>query len=365
VRVLRQHVEDEDIVVGVVVDVGNVDAHRAVGLVPKVRSPSLGKRAVALVEVETVAGVDVVGRVDVRPAVLIDVADRESQAVSLSADAGRVGHLGEGAVALVAVQPVAVGGRGRAGAAPRGTAAPLDGCRVEHVEVQVAVFIVVDERGEGGVARVRDPIFGCPLFKDGNAVGPDALMYVQTIGPVVHDLRGSPHGHVDVHAPVLVDVDEREAGRPRAFGPDARRFRDVPKLEVALVQVEPVPNSVAGEIEIRPSVAIQVPRRHTAAVVDVEIIERIHQRVVRRDGVFEVDARLLGIEAREEMLRLAGAPGAHQQDHSDEEQAEGPARAGTNRGNRHPIGAAGHVQGGQVEVVVAGRYAPPVARSDL
>ena len=111
---LADDVRDEEILVAVAVEVARGDAHAAFGIARGVQrgarqQPFVDEGAVVLVDPELVRR-RVVGDVEVEPAVAVVVAGRDAQpgAVGL-ADAGRLGHVGEAAVAVVAVQASGTG----------------------------------------------------------------------------------------------------------------------------------------------------------------------------------------------------------------------------------------------------------------
>ena len=109
--VLAPEVGDEQLGQAVAVDVLGVDPHPghapAPGVVaPRRRSRDVLERAVAPVEEEEIRVV-VVGDVEVDPAVAVEVGGDHAEAVAVGpADPGRVGHVGEGPVAVVAVEDV-------------------------------------------------------------------------------------------------------------------------------------------------------------------------------------------------------------------------------------------------------------------
>ena len=108
---LADDVGDEEVLVAVGVEVAGGDAHAAFGIAGGVhrrarQQPLVRERAVALVDPELVRR-GVVGDVEVEPAVAVVVAGRDAEARAVGlADAGRLGDVGEPAVALVAVEPV-------------------------------------------------------------------------------------------------------------------------------------------------------------------------------------------------------------------------------------------------------------------
>ena len=86
-------------------------------------------------------------------------------------------------------------------------------------------------------------------------------------------------GDVDVEAPVAVDVGHRDAAFPSHRIRDAGAGGDVFEPEVAEVAIEVVRAQVRGEVEIDEAVAIDVARRHAAAIVEVQIVDDVHRGV--------------------------------------------------------------------------------------
>ena len=102
-----QHVHLHDIGPSVVIEIRDIDAHTGDARVFQRARRLVGKRAVPVVDVERVVGGYVVGDVDVGPAIAVHIGDDHPQSVpDLAQDPGFPGDVGEGAVAIVAVQRV-------------------------------------------------------------------------------------------------------------------------------------------------------------------------------------------------------------------------------------------------------------------
>ena len=217
---LRVQVRHEEVRVAVVVRVPRGHAHAAQGVAGGVEGGArhqavVPERAVALVHPQQLAHL-VVGHVDVRPAIAIEVGRHHAQpAAGLGQDAALAAHVLEGAVAAVPEQPVRLRGVvlraavvGDAGGAEAGLPGPgpiVDVGRDEEVEPAVAV--VVHEEGARGPARVAAARGGGDVFERAvRAVAPEL------VGPVV--------GQVEVRPPVVVVVPHGHA-LAVARGPDA------------------------------------------------------------------------------------------------------------------------------------------------
>ena len=109
ILVLRKHVGRVYVRPAVVVDVRDVEPHREVGEIGHLLVQLLGERAVVVVDVEVVALEEIVRDVDVGPAVAIHVAHHEPQAKrDLAAEnAGLRAHVGEVPIPIVVEQLVA------------------------------------------------------------------------------------------------------------------------------------------------------------------------------------------------------------------------------------------------------------------
>src|SRR5256886_14409301 len=123
---LGQHVEHHYVGSPVVVVIGGIDAHGGMAGVPHRTGDGLGERAVAIVDVEKVVLLEVVGDVQVGTAIEVHVGRDHAQAVSLdtSVDVGPLAHIHE--VAPVVTEQ-AVTRSGMARLALRGGARPAPG----------------------------------------------------------------------------------------------------------------------------------------------------------------------------------------------------------------------------------------------
>ena len=162
-------VRDEEVSPAVAVDVLGVDSHPRAGHAVRAVACTRGfrdvmKPAAALVEEDEV-GTHIVGDVEIDPAVVVQVGGDHPQAAAIgAADARRFGHVGECPVPVVAVEDVPGGLDGprravdshsrrrvlhegrRRGIAVTIVVGELPGTVIGHVEVEVAVVVVVEER---------------------------------------------------------------------------------------------------------------------------------------------------------------------------------------------------------------------------
>ena len=298
-----QHVEDRDVRPAVVVDVGRIDAHREPARVPRRRCDRLPKRAVAVVVVEKVVLLKIVGDVEIGAAVAIKIARDHPQAVPLDAavDVGLLADIREMA-AVVAEQPVAGARVAHAAAGARADGALGVGRVVQQIHVEVAVAVVVEEHGLGRVTDVLEAEL--PGAVGEGAVAVVDVEHVVPVHPEIADRRD-----VDVDPAVAVHVGHRDARLPTAGAPPhpphARPVGDVLEAVVALVEIEPVGAEVRREVEIGQAVVVDVARGHAAAVVVVEVVQDVEGRVFRQ-AILERDAG----RPRRQQLEQARAGGA-------------------------------------------------------
>ena len=179
---------------------------------------------------------------------------------------------------------------------------------VEEVHVQVAVAVVVEKHGLGGVAgEVESILLG--------AVGEGAVAVVDVQDVVAVHREIAHGGDVDVQAPVAVDVGHGDAGLPAIGICHAGALGDVLEPVVAQVPVQPIGTHVRREVEIGEPVAVHVAYGDAAAVVVVEEVDDVERGILLRHLVDERDARGAGGQKLEQRggLRRPGAGGEEQQ----------------------------------------------------
>ena len=178
--VVVREVGDDEIGKAVAVVVAGIDAHAglrpAVAAQRRARDQSLlDERPVFPVSEQQVRH-RVVGHVDVRPAIVIEIGEDHAEAVVARIDdAGRGGDVAERAVAVVAVEHVGVPGEPLRAAEDVGRHEPAVGRRaargdrrvvelhvVGDVEVEIAVAVVVGERA----ARAPSPLVDAGVARD-------------------------------------------------------------------------------------------------------------------------------------------------------------------------------------------------------
>ena len=235
------------------------------------------ERPVPVVDPHQIVREEVVGNVDVGPAIAVQVGHRHAETVSLGQDAGLLRHVGEGAVAVVAVQPISarrlpLGDLGTDPVAVVGLERVL-----EDVEIEVPISVVVEEHGVRVVAGIGDAEPPCLLHESGRAVPVRTLVDEQQVAAVRR--VGAAYREIEVRQPVLVDVHHGHAADPH-MGRHAGGLGDVLEAEMPPVQVQAARDHVAGEVDIRQPVFVHVRDRHAAAVVQIVEIDDVVDRVV-------------------------------------------------------------------------------------
>ena len=207
----------------------------------------VGERPVTVVDPRQVIRQEVVGHVDVGPAIAVQVRDGQAEAVSLGQNAGPSRHVGERAVAVVAVQPIRarrlpVADLGSDPVAVVGLERVL-----EKVEIEVSVPVVVEERGVSVVAGIGDAKPPCLFHQPGRPVLVRALVDEQEVATPRR--VGAAHGEIEIRQPVLIDVHHGDAADPHV-GPDAGGLADFLEAKMSPVQVQTARDHVAGEVDV-------------------------------------------------------------------------------------------------------------------
>src|SRR5207247_1925248 len=128
----RHHVHLENVGPAVVIKIGDIDAHSSETRMLEPGAGPVGERPISVVDVEDVVGGDVVGNVDVGPAVAVHVGDHVADAVPWR-------RVRDSGIHVVAVQQVGQ-------ILPFGRFRPGD----RDVDVQVPVVVDVHHGGAGG-----------------------------------------------------------------------------------------------------------------------------------------------------------------------------------------------------------------------
>ena len=296
--VVRQHVRHIDVGPAVVVHVRDVQSHRRQTDIRHLLLEPLGEGAVALIDVEIVALEEVVGDVDVGPAVAVQVAhaDPETQTDLAPVDAGGGAHVHE-MPAVVAIQPIAAERVADGARVFQIEARNRAGRVVDHEQVEITVAVVVEEHGLRGVAGIGHAVRRGLFYEGGNAVGVEPLIDVQLVGPELRVEAGV--ADVDVEQSVAIHVGQRDAGGP-APAVQPGLGRDVPEPEFPFVQIQSGATEIRCEHDLGQPVPGEVAQGDAAAVVVIAIGEDV--QVVRvRETILEAHAGVARWQEREQM----------------------------------------------------------------
>ena len=163
---------------------------------------------------------------------------------------------------------------------------------IQHVHVQVAVAVVVEEQRLGAIADVVESVLIRPVRERAVAIINEEHV------PAVHR-EVIDAGDVDIDVAVAVHVRHRHTGFPARGISHAGARRDVFEVVIAPVQVQPVGSDIRCEVEIGKAVVIDVAHGDTAAVVVVQVAEHVEGGVIGK-SIRECHARRFGRERLEE-----------------------------------------------------------------
>ena len=313
--VRRKHIQRHHIQKAVVVHIGHIAAHRKVACVGKRILDRFAERAVLVIDVIIIVLVEVVGNINVVPAVVVQVGHGNAQPVahgrlvdprflayvlekSLPQPPPKEGAFGSpfgggGGCHLVFKQVVAglvvleCPGGNILVAAGR-----VHGVR-EQVHIQVAILVMVKKGGLRGKSREVQAIIGGFFGK-----GQIAIVYVEFIG-AFQTLVIAHGAHVNIQQAVAVHIGHGHTGFPVGKAFDTRFLRDILKLEAALVQVQFVFALVGHKKQVGQPVVVHIAGGHSGSVVIIEVVQDIEFAGVLKP-VDESDVGLYGIQLLEQ-----------------------------------------------------------------
>jgi len=294
--VIRHHIRCKDLRESVIVDIGHIRAHGSQADMTDAIFQVVFEGAVVLVDIEIIPFEEIVGDIDIGPAVAIDIANHhtESEADEAAMDAGFFGHFGKMAVAVVAEEVVAAAFE-RVGDRPGrclqvafiGIIQGVDGNRavVDEEAVQVAVAVIIEEGGLGGITRIGQSVL-CGGIDEGIVVAVDEEL-VFSEGAVVHMSRVAD---IDVEPAVAVDIGHYDTGAPLLFtSRESCLFRYILELKIAFIEIELVGAHIGSEEDVGQAVVIDVSDGYAAAIVEIPVGENIEIGFIL-DVVGEPDA---------------------------------------------------------------------------
>ena len=296
VIVSGQHVGSEKIGIPVVIDIGHIDTHGRHTDMPHAVFQLVLKGPVALVDVEIVSFIRVVGDIDIGPAVAVDVGDHcaQPEADQRAMDAGFLRDFSEMTV-VVAIKVVAAAfenwfdGPCRVDeVAPVGIIEGIhrNGAVLDHKAVEIAIAIIVKKGDLGSIGGDIETIFFCRL-------GECAIVVIDVqLVPAVAVTHVTGIANVDIEPAVVVDVDENRAGTPHAILLEPGFGGDVFELEISFIKIEFVGAHVGRKEDVREAVVIDVSDGYAAAVIEIPEKEAVVETLID-DFVIEVNSGIL------------------------------------------------------------------------
>ena len=237
-------VGNKQILVAVVVDVGEAGAETPVGIVDAGCRSAFGEGAVAVVDEQLVrltGRVAAVDDIEIDVAVVVDIGPDAHPAPGLVTNAGGVGHIGEGAVAVVGKEHV-LGADAVVGA----------------VEVEIAVVVVI---GKG--RRVGERLEADAGLSSHIGEGAVAIIGEQAVG---FDLILAAGGQVKVDVAVVVVIAEHAAhGETGRIDTGTGGRGDVLEGAVTIIQVKLVAAPFIRHIQVDEAVVVDIGKGDTLA----------------------------------------------------------------------------------------------------
>ena len=268
VRIVGQHIGDEDFGEIIVVDVGHIGAHGGVADVGSPVFEFLGKSAIALVEVEVVTFEEIIGYVDVGIIVPIDVTERhpESKTDQATVAARRFADVDK-FTPIVAEQfipsPLEKVFAGPVPSAQFPLVAVIEGIDgdkaiVEQVNVEVAIEVKIRPAANGAVALQVKGIEEAGHIGEGFvAIVVEQEVPLGGVGGAVA-ARGNVLGQVEVDVAIVVVIAPASGHGARGQGDfQATAAGDVGKGRTPVVAEENVLFGI-GQVNIGPAVVVEV-----------------------------------------------------------------------------------------------------------
>ena len=241
------HVGDQKVDQPVIVHVSQIRAHRGIGRVRHHLIEDIGEGTIPIVAIELVGWCEIAAYIQVGPAVVIEIPPGGGVSLSLTGNPGPLGHVGEGAIAIVVKEVIPL--------ALRMIHRVQYISHNENIEPAIPV-IVAKGRHDGRILYVQS--VGMGHFLE----GPVALVDVE-------EIWGVPPADIDVQQAVVVHVDEGRSLLPdhrvRPVIPDSGLLRHILELEVAEISEEPAAFGFADNKDVRAAVSVVVADGHAGA----------------------------------------------------------------------------------------------------
>ena len=272
---LRHHVGDNQVRTAVVVEVGRVDAHRETTGVFRRRGNCFGERAIAIVVIQEIVFLKVIGHVQINAAVAVEVACDHTKPKPFDAakDAGLCTDV-DIVAAIVAIHATTTQPTPDIAFERRANRALGVRRMTQQKQIEIAVVVVVEKRCLRRIANVIESRL--PAAVGERAI---AVVHVQHIATVHRQI--THRRHINVDESIAIHVGHRHTRLP-SFGPaNFRAVGDILERVVPFVQIQRVPTNVRREVQILETVVVDIADRDTTTVVVVQVVENVE---VRRFG---------------------------------------------------------------------------------
>ena len=214
----------------------------------------------------------------------------------------------EDGIPVVPVQPVGISGAAVISNRSEGVRLFLSEVIDEQIQVEVSIAVVVEEGRHLGVGGIIDAIFRRHFREFGDAGGRiDAGVDIEQVSAHVGHLPGTG-ADIKILQTIVVDVNYGHAAAPSAGAVCAGGGGDIPKPQPSFVQVEGIGSEAGGEVQIRPTVVVEISHPDAPTVVEVLIGEHVDIAVFA-DVIGEDDAALLGWHGHKKRILPAGLQG--------------------------------------------------------
>ena len=108
VIVFRVHIQLDDVRQAIVVDIDDVLAHGVGGRVLEIFGGPVGEGAVVIVDVKNILGEEIIGDIDILPAVAIEIGYRNAMRISFLENARLAGNIGEDRMSEFCIPVIAI-----------------------------------------------------------------------------------------------------------------------------------------------------------------------------------------------------------------------------------------------------------------
>ena len=212
----------------------------------------------------------IVGHVNIRPAVVVEVANGNAQAkANFAAINARCGADVFKGIPVVAQQLVSREGiAGIADVCAAVIFGIVDGV-VEEVTIQISIVIVVKKSSLGRKPHKIEAVFGSLFFEISFAVVDVQLVFTP------HGFVLSHLAHVNIEFTIAVDIGHGNASRPAAILLNTRSGSGVFEAQSTLIDIEFVCPLIGRKKQIGKAIPRYITCGHPAAIVVVKIFDDV------------------------------------------------------------------------------------------